>query len=85
MIGIVLLAAERGRGVGAAAQRELADLLFRHTTVHRVEASTDIDNTAEPRALAAAGFTREGVLRGSQWRQGGYHDAVIYSRLRSDA
>jgi aminoglycoside 6'-N-acetyltransferase len=32
-----------------------------------------------------AGFTREGVLRGTQWRAGAWHDLVIYSRLSTDA
>lgn len=83
-IGIALVPAGRGRGHGTAAQRMLADYLFATTTVNRVEASTDVDNVAEQRALERAGFTREGVIRGAQFRRGGWHDLVGYSRLRSD-
>ena len=83
-VGISLLPAARGRGAGSRAQRLLADYLFLHTTVNRVEASTDIDNVAEQRSLEKAGFTREGVLRGWQWRQGAWRDMVMYSRLRGD-
>jgi len=83
-IGISLRPEARGRGHGARAQRLLADYLFATTTVHRVEAGTDVDNVAEQRALTAAGFSREGVLRGAQWRRGCYHDMVGYSRLRGD-
>ena len=43
-----------------------------------------MDNLAEQRALERAGFTREGVLRHAQFRGGGFHDLVIYSRLRGD-
>jgi RimJ/RimL family protein N-acetyltransferase len=48
--------------------------------VERLEASTDVDNAAEQRALEGAGFTREGVLRSAQFRDGAFHDLVLYSR-----
>jgi RimJ/RimL family protein N-acetyltransferase len=82
--GIVLRPEARGKGHGSRAQRMLADYLFLHTTVNRVEASTDIDNVAEQRSLEKAGFTREGVLLGWQWRQGAWRDMVVFSRLRGD-
>jgi RimJ/RimL family protein N-acetyltransferase len=83
-VGIALVPEHRGRGHGAEAQRQLAAYLFAHTTVERLEASTDVDNLAEQRALERAGFTREGVLRHAQFRDGGFHDMVLYSRLRGD-
>ena len=36
------------------------------------------------RALERAGYHREGVLRGAQWRAGAWHDLVLYARLRGD-
>lgn len=83
-IGISLRPPARGQGHGTRAQRLLADYLFAAYPVHRVEASTDVDNIVEQRALERAGFTREGVLRGAQWRRGTWHDLVSYARLRSD-
>ena len=83
-IGIALIPSARGQGYGGEAQRELADELFRTTDANRVEASTDVANIPEQRSLEKAGFSREGVQRGSQMRGGGYHDLVTYSRLRSD-
>lgn len=74
----------RRRGYGSLAQRMLADQLFATTAAHRVEADTDVGNVAEQRALERAGFTREGVLRGAQYRAGTWHDLVLYSRLRGD-
>src|SRR5580658_5314199 len=50
----------------------------------RIEATTEITNAAEQRALEKAGFTREGVLRGTTFRQGRWHDQVIYSVLRNE-
>ena len=83
-IGISLQPDARGAGHGTRAQRMLADYLFVSYPVHRVEASTDLTNVAEQRSLERAGFTREGVLRGAQWRRGAFHDLVCYARLRSD-
>jgi RimJ/RimL family protein N-acetyltransferase len=83
-IGIWLLPEHRGRGHGAEAQRQLAAYLFAHTRVERVEASTDVANAAEQRALERAGFTREGILRHAQFREGGFHDLVLYSKLRAE-
>jgi RimJ/RimL family protein N-acetyltransferase len=84
MIGIDLLPDARGQGLGTEAQRILADWLFETTPVNRVEASTDVENVAEARALEKAGFTREGIHRGAQFRAGGYHDLLMFSRLRGD-
>jgi RimJ/RimL family protein N-acetyltransferase len=83
-IGIWLRPVARGRGIGRAAQRELAELFFAHTAVNRVEAHTDVDNIAEQRALEEAGFTREGLIRGAQWRAGAYRDGYLYAVLRID-
>jgi RimJ/RimL family protein N-acetyltransferase len=83
-INIRLLPEHRGRGHGGAAQRLLADYLLATYPVNRIEAITDVDNQPEQGALEKAGFTREGVLRGAQWRSGRWHDLVVYSRLRSD-
>ncbi len=83
-IGISLRTEFRGKGHGTRAQRMLASLLFATTAVQRVQASTDVANVAEQRALERAGFTREGVLRGAQWRQGRWNDLVSYACLRAD-
>jgi RimJ/RimL family protein N-acetyltransferase len=83
-IGISLLPGYRGKGYGSAAQRALAEYLFATTLAERIEAETDVENLAEQRALERAGFTREGVLRHSQFRAGRWRDNVIYSVLRAE-
>ena len=83
-VGIGLLRQHRGKGYGTEAQRLLAEYLFAYTRIERLEASTDVLNLAEQRALEKAGFTREGVLRHAQWRAGAFHDCVLFSRLRGD-
>jgi RimJ/RimL family protein N-acetyltransferase len=83
-IGIDIDPAQRRRGYGADAQALLARYLFETYTVERVEASTDVENIPEQRALERAGFTREGILRRAQWRTGGWHDLCLYSKLRGE-
>lgn len=83
-IGIELIPAARGVGLGAEAQRLVADYLFAATELNRVEASTDVANVAEQRSLEKAGYTREGVTRRAQFRAGTNHDLAYYSRLRDD-
>ena len=83
-MGIGLAPSARGHGVGALAQRLLVEWLFASTPVHRIEASTDVTNVPEQKALERAGFTREGVLRSAQERLDGRHDLYSYSILRSD-
>ena len=83
-IGVGLAPEFRGRGCGTEAQRLLVRYLFSHTQVNRIEATTEITNVAEQRALEKAGFTREGILRGTTFRQGRWHDQVIYSVLRDE-
>ncbi len=83
-IGIGLAPEHRGKGYGVEAQQLLADYLFSVYPIMRVEATTDSTNRAEMRALEKAGFTREGALRKAQWRNGDWHDLVVYSKLRGE-
>ncbi|MBB4684902.1 GNAT family N-acetyltransferase [Amycolatopsis jiangsuensis] len=83
-IGMVLLPEARGHGLGTEAQRLLVRYLFAHTQFNRVEASTEVGNRAEQRSLEKAGFTREGVLRGFDFRDGEWRDHVLYSVVRAD-
>ena len=83
-MGIELVPDARGHGYGVEAQALVARFLFETTPVNRIEAQTDIENVAEQRALEKAGFVREGVIRGSQFRAGAYHDLVSYSILRDE-
>jgi RimJ/RimL family protein N-acetyltransferase len=70
--------------VGTSAQRRLADHLFATTLANRLEATTEVDNIAEQRALEHSGFVAEGVLRGRGFVRGQWRDAVMYARLRDD-
>ena len=83
-IGIALAPPHQGKGYGVEAQQLLCAYLFATFPIMRVEAVTDSTNRPEQRALEKAGFTREGVLRKAQWRNGAWHDQIIYSKLRGE-
>jgi RimJ/RimL family protein N-acetyltransferase len=82
-IGISLVPEFRGRGIGTQAQRLVAEELHRRG-VRRVEASTDVRNVAEQRALARAGFAYEGTLRSAQARRDGVHDLQSWVHLAEE-
>lgn len=83
-IGIHLIPEARGKGYGTEAQRLIAAYLFATYPIVRVEAETDIENVPEQRSLEKAGYSREGVARQAQWRDGAHHDLVRYSKLRGE-
>lgn len=83
-IGISLRPHARGQGHGARAHRLVVEWLLTTTAVHRLQASTDVRNVAEQKALRSAGFRAEGVARGAQWRAGEWHDLACFALLRSD-
>jgi RimJ/RimL family protein N-acetyltransferase len=62
----------------------VVEYLFATTDVNRVEASCDVENTASQRALQKAGFRREGIARGAQFRAGAYHDLLLFGWVRGD-
>lgn len=79
-IGISIVEEFRRQGFGSIAQRLLAEELHRQG-FNRVEASTDITNIAEQKALEKAGFIFEGTLRKAQGRADGLHDLQVWSHL----
>lgn len=84
-IGVALLPEFRGRGLGTIAQRLLVDRLFTDDpSLHRVQSDTAVDNIAEHRALEKVGFVVEGRVRDAEYRDGGFHDHLLYSILRSE-
>lgn len=81
-LGIQLASSMRGRGIGAEAHKLIVKYLFERDPVNRIEAYTDADNHAERRALEKAGFTLDGTLHGAGFRDGRWHDGVLYSIVR---
>jgi RimJ/RimL family protein N-acetyltransferase len=61
----------RGKGIGREAVSLITGHLFEGEDAHRVQATTDVDNTAMRRVLEVLGYTDEGTLRGFMPRSDG--------------
>jgi RimJ/RimL family protein N-acetyltransferase len=74
----------RGRGHGGDVVRTLSAWAFRHGAV-RVELLAETDNVPAQRMALAAGFRREGQLRGALPDSRGRSDAIVFGLLAGDA
>ena len=83
-IGISLLPACRGRGLGADTVRVLCRYGFAIRGLNRLQAETLADNNAMIAAASRAGFTLEGTLRRSTWVNGDFADEVILGLLAAE-
>ena len=83
-IGYWVVPNARGRGLAARAVALLAQWALAEAGIARVEAWADSANVTCQRVLAAAGFTREGVLRSFLSFAGRRADAVVFSRIADD-
>ncbi len=83
-IAIGIFSEYRNRGIGKLAQRMIVDYIFTHYPTCRIQATTDSKNIAEQKCLENIGFTKEGTIRECQWREGEWHDQIIYSILRKE-
>jgi len=83
-IGIQLLPAFRGRGLGADVVRVLCRYGFGVRGLHRLQLETLADNQAMIAVAQKLGFTREGATRGSSWVNGGFTDDVIFGLLSDE-
>jgi RimJ/RimL family protein N-acetyltransferase len=74
----------RGRGVMSAALRLVRDWAFDELELERLELTTDVDNIGSQRVAAAAGFHREGVMRGYLTARGRRTDDVLFGMVAGD-
>jgi RimJ/RimL family protein N-acetyltransferase len=73
-----------GTGMFVDSARLVLDFAFDVLNVHRMEARAAIDNGRGNGALRKIGAVREGVLRRSFFRNGKFHDQVLWSMLAED-
>ena len=74
----------RGRGVMSAAVRLVRDWAFDELDMERLELTTDVDNIDSQRVAQAAGFRREGVMRGYLTARGRRSDDVLFGMVPGD-
>jgi RimJ/RimL family protein N-acetyltransferase len=83
-VGLWLVPAGRGRGIGTHALRRLIDWSFATTDVVRIDCYIEVGNEPSMRMVERAGFHREGMLRAWEMGPDGPIDCVVWSVLRSD-
>lgn len=83
-VGLWLVAAGRGRGVGTRALRLILDWTFATTDVARVDCYIEAGNEPSMRMVERAGFQREGLLRAWEMGPDGPIDCVVWSVVRTD-
>lgn len=76
--------AEPGRGSGKQMVRQIVDLVFSETEVHRLWIGCFPGNLRARRTYEAVGFTAEGVLRAAAYFHGRHHDELVLSMLRPE-
>ncbi len=74
----------RGRGLAADALVALTGFAWTRPDLHRVELYVEPWNVASLRTAEAAGYRREGLLRGHQEIGGRRVDMALWAALRSD-
>ena len=74
----------RGRGVMSAAVRLVRDWAFDALELERLELTTDVENVGSQRVAQAAGFRREGVMRGYLTARDHRTDDVLFGMVAGD-
>ena len=75
---------DRGSGIGRRALALFLDHLFVEERAHRVQLTTDVDNTAMRRVADRLGFRLEGTLRGFMPSSNGPRDYLMYAMTKGD-
>jgi len=75
---------ERGKGITSAAVRLVRDWAFDELELERLELTTDVDNHGSQRVAQAAGFRREGVMRGYLTARTRRADDVLFGMKHDD-
>ena len=74
----------RGHGVMSGAVRLVRDWAFDVLELERLELTTDVDNIGSQRVAQAAGFRREGVMRGYLTARGRRTDDALFGMVAAD-
>jgi RimJ/RimL family protein N-acetyltransferase len=84
-LGYIVAPEARGRGVATEALRRLTRWALDELGAQRIYLLIDAVNAPSLRVAERCGYVREGVLRSTHLKQKRRVDAVVWSRLPSDA
>ena len=73
-----------GKGIMAEVRQLVFKYAFFELGINRITGRVLVDNIAAIKSAEKFGYVREGVLRQAVFRNGQYHDVIIYSMLKSD-
>jgi len=71
----------RGRGLGTEATMLMVSYGFDDLNLHRIEALVLAGNGAAIRCLHKVGFVQEGIKREAIWKDGKWHDVILFGKL----
>lgn len=74
----------RGKGYGTKASKALIKYAFRQLNLHCLYSYTLEYNIASQRVREKCGFKKEGVLRERVYKNGDYHNVIVWSILRGE-
>lgn len=74
----------RTRGLATDAWMTLMKYCFDELRLNRVNGSALSYNIASQKVCERVGFKKEGILRQAVYKNGEYHDVIVYGCLRSD-
>ncbi|MEO0821099.1 MAG: GNAT family protein [Pseudomonadota bacterium] len=83
-IGYALNGASSGRGYRTEAVSRILQLCFEELDLHRLSATTDVENDASWRVMERLGMQREGRLRHHRQVRGTWRDSYLHAILKSD-
>ncbi|MEZ5230568.1 MAG: GNAT family protein [Acidimicrobiales bacterium] len=78
-----LLSSARGRGVATRACVTATNWAHR-MGIHRIQLQHSTENLASRLVAKRAGFVEEGVRRGANLHDDGWHDMVMHAHLATD-
>jgi len=83
-IGYGIIPSERRKGYCTEAVKIAVHYLFLSIPLVRIQAHTNVKNTASQRVLENAGFRKEGIVRKRIFVRGNWRDEFLYSILREE-
>lgn len=83
-IGYWISRDEQGKGIISKACERLIDFAFGELEMNRIEIRCSAENKRSSAVPVRLGFTREGLLRQSEFRNGKLHDFEVYGLLESE-
>jgi len=80
-LGFWIVSTHQGRGHAKSAVAQVLKLLANESELHRIEASTQVDNFASQQVLRVNGFKQFGLAQSYIFTNGAWRDSILWERL----